>query len=497
MKFSSVVLTTLAAGLVAAADQIKCSKSNQCPEDQPCCSQFGVCGTGAYCLGGCDPRWSYKMEACMPQPVMESFDTEFRDIKQVKNQYTYLGNSSEVDWLVSGNATIHDDALLLQMPAHSVGVVISSTKYMWYGNVKAKMKTSRGAGVVSAFIIFSDVQDEIDYEMVGSDLTGPQSNYYYQGNLDYKNGKRAEVSDTFENYHEYEIDWQPDEINWKIDGNVVRTLKKEDTKDSSGVYKFPQTPSRVQFSLWPGGDASQGQGTIEWAGGEIDWDSEVIQKEGYYYAYVKDVKIKANDLKSDIPKKGEGKGDYNAFIYTDKAGTENDVALTNAKTYIGKWDATGLDPQNEDKEESSSSSSSSSSKSSSKSESKSESKSSSKDDKKTSSKEDDKDKKTSSASKTSEPKSSSEAESTTAHANIPQGNGPGVQGQQVSTTTDSGAEETDGSSGGSNGGFDQGNKASESAKETAATNSANDAVAVGGGVAMVVAAVAGALSLIF
>ena len=43
------------------------------------------------------------------------------------------------------------------------------------------MKSSRGAGVVSAFILLSDVKDEIDFEFIGADLETAQSNYYFQG----------------------------------------------------------------------------------------------------------------------------------------------------------------------------------------------------------------------------------------------------------------------------------------------------------------------------
>jgi beta-glucanase (GH16 family) len=52
---------------------------------------------------------------------------------------------------------------------------------MWYGKVSAKLKTSRGRGVVTSFILFSDVRDEVDYEFVGVDLETAQTNYYYQG----------------------------------------------------------------------------------------------------------------------------------------------------------------------------------------------------------------------------------------------------------------------------------------------------------------------------
>lgn len=83
--------------------------------------------------------------------------------------------------MASGEAAIHRDGVLLTMPRGSVGTVLSSTAYMWYGNVKARMKTSRGRGVVTAFILFSDVKDEIDYEWVGVDLETSQTNFYFQG----------------------------------------------------------------------------------------------------------------------------------------------------------------------------------------------------------------------------------------------------------------------------------------------------------------------------
>jgi len=61
-------------------------------------------------------------------------------------------------------------------------------------------------------------------------------------------GKHNMSSDGASNYHDYTIDWQPDRLNWEIDGKVVRTLRREDTIDqNSGIYKYPSTPSRVQF----------------------------------------------------------------------------------------------------------------------------------------------------------------------------------------------------------------------------------------------------------
>lgn len=67
------------------------------------------------------------------------------------------------------------------MAPDSVGTLLASAAYVWYGKISATLKTSRGAGVVTAFILLSDVKDEIDFEFIGADLQTAQSNYYFQG----------------------------------------------------------------------------------------------------------------------------------------------------------------------------------------------------------------------------------------------------------------------------------------------------------------------------
>lgn len=356
----------------ALAKDIKCDASNKCPKSSPCCSQYGVCGSGAYCLGGCDIRHSYRLDACMPMPRMGDFNTTFSSTDVLEKQNNYLGNSSETDWVYTGYVDSHDDSLLLQMPNHTAGTVISSTRYLWYGKISAKLKTSHGAGVITALILFSDVQDEVDFEFVGYNLTAPQSNYYSQGILDYNNAKNSSTSDTFENYHTYEIDWTEDKIEWLIDGDKVRDLEKKDTwNKTTHRFDFPQTPSRIQMSLWPGGDSANGLGTIEWAGGDINWDSEDIKKNGYYYAYLKDVQVTTYDLPDDVELDGDDDADdLHAFLYNSTDADKGNIYLTNKATWLGSDDATGLDPDNKSKK-SSASKSSKGSKSKSKSKSKS------------------------------------------------------------------------------------------------------------------------------
>ncbi|GMF82435.1 unnamed protein product [[Candida] boidinii] len=123
--------------------------------------------------------------------------------------------------------------------------------------------------------------------------------------LDYTNMVPLESSDTFENWHTYEVDWTEDYVKWSIDGGVSRTLYKNDTYNATDdTYYFPQTPSRIQFSIWPAGNATSAQGTKEWAGGEINWDAPDISDPGYYYATLESVEVDCYDPPASTKKTG-------------------------------------------------------------------------------------------------------------------------------------------------------------------------------------------------
>ncbi|PHH73699.1 hypothetical protein CDD82_5319 [Ophiocordyceps australis] len=352
--------TKLAAVVVGATAVLatKCSLDTKCPQDSPCCSQYGECGLGAYCLGGCDPRSSFSLDSCAPAPVCKSSTTRFNSLSSVVDIQDYLGDASKADWVSQGEAAVHDGSVLLTMPKKSVGTVLASTSYMWYGNVKARLKTSRGKGVVTAFILLSDVKDEIDYEFVGADLTTAQTNYYFQGVPDYNNaGNASDLSDTFQNFHDYEIRWTPDEIEWRVDGKMVRNRLRKDTwNETSQQWQFPQTPARVQLSIWPGGLASNSEGTKKWAGGEINWDDDDVKQVGYFYATLSDVSIECYDAK-----RAPGTHSGRSYTYSNGRGTNDTVVDGNKGTVLGSLEASGLDMDKGKKEATLSSSSSSSS----------------------------------------------------------------------------------------------------------------------------------------
>ncbi|PGH01084.1 hypothetical protein AJ80_09067 [Polytolypa hystricis UAMH7299] len=334
--------------------EVECTPSKKCPDSKPCCSQYGQCGVGAYCLGGCDPKSSTTVDACVPAPVCQSKTFKWDNLDSVAPNTKYLGDASKADWVASGQPLTTGGNLLLTMAPETVGTLLASNHYMWYGKTTARLKTSRGKGVVTAFILLSDVKDEVDFEWIGSNLQDVETNYYFQGITDYSNGDTFKTEDTFNNFHLYEIDWTPEAVKWSIDGKVVRTLERKSTFNATtDQYNYPQSPSRVQLSLWPGGLPSNGEGTIEWAGGLVNWEHPDITNHGYYYATFDEVTIECYDPPANADIKGD-----TSYIFKDASGTEDTVQMTNKKTVLKSFLGTGVNMTADYPSKSSSSSSS-------------------------------------------------------------------------------------------------------------------------------------------
>lgn len=94
----------------------------------------------------------------------------------------------------------------------------------------------------------------------------------------------------------------------------------------------------MQLSLWPAGLPSNGEGTIKWAGGLINWNSPYMQN-GYYYAQVKEVSVECYN-----PPSGTAQNGNKAYYYLNTDGLEGDVAMGNNNTILGSLLATGDQP---------------------------------------------------------------------------------------------------------------------------------------------------------
>lgn len=121
--------------------------------------------------------------------------------------------------------------------------------------------------------------------------------------------------------------------------------RKDTFNKTTNQFEFPQTPARVQLSIWPGGKETNAKGTIDWAGGVIDWNHEDIKNVGYFYAAFESVEIECYQTNSP-PGTNKGK----SYWYDDIAGTNDTVKDGNKDTVMGSFLATGLNPDEGKKE---------------------------------------------------------------------------------------------------------------------------------------------------
>lgn len=110
------------------------------------------------------------------------------------------------DWVVEQGSIINttsdgEPAIAVLLTESGGGTLLSSTRYVHYGQITARcecsffqgalqcnfsfrscpVKTGRWAGVVTAFITMSSIKDEIDWEFPGNQTTTGQTNYFWQG----------------------------------------------------------------------------------------------------------------------------------------------------------------------------------------------------------------------------------------------------------------------------------------------------------------------------
>ncbi|SPO42885.1 related to UTR2 - cell wall protein [Moesziomyces antarcticus] len=327
-RITSLVLVSLAAlaALTAHADAQQCSATSKCGSAAPCCSSYGYCGTSIdHCLGTCDPTASFQPSSCKPMPKCKPQTISFtNNAKPWVPASAYRGDPNQAPFTLDQGtietAKTGSKLLLTKDGTAKKGTLLSTTRYWYYGQASAVMKHSSWAGVVNTFIGMSGTKDEIDWEWVPdqtpdqtsnqtSDQTSKgksavQSNWYWFGQPEgYTHGYTVPYSvldpiskpNSFSttDWHTYTIDWSPNRLRWLIDGTVVRTLYRKNTLNAKdGLYHYPSSPMRLQLSIWGAGDGTFQQGTVDWAGGLIDWNKA---PNGRFINMVKEVTITCND----------------------------------------------------------------------------------------------------------------------------------------------------------------------------------------------------------
>lgn len=231
-----------------------------------------------------------------------------------------LGRKLAVDFVQSGpsssfqrtgSATITYDTsqgALFSISGSGHNPTLQSKFYIMFGKVVVRAKASPGAGIVSSILLQSDDLDEIDIEFVGNDPGQFQTNYFSKGDTStYDRGKYHSIpgGTGTSDLHDYTIEWTSNHVKWYVDDQLVRSLTSADHSDS-----FPQTPMNVRVGSWAAGDISNGQGTIDWAGGLIDYG------EGPFIYNIQSISVEDYSTGSN-------------YEYTDRTGTWQSIKAHN------------------------------------------------------------------------------------------------------------------------------------------------------------------------
>ena len=208
---------------------------------------------------------------CDPVPALGgSLNTDFT-----------TGASSRYDPTLAVNKISYgDNGVDFEISASGDNPSIDSDFYIMFGHIEFVAQAAPGVGIVSSMVLISDDNDEIDIEWLGGDGTQVQSNYFSKGDTStYDRGAFHEIASPQTNFYTYAIDWTSERTIWYVNGAPVRTL----TNPGTGYY--PQSPMKVRFGSWAGGDSSNAPGTIEWAGGATDYSA------GPFHFYVKSLNV--------------------------------------------------------------------------------------------------------------------------------------------------------------------------------------------------------------
>ncbi|KAE8382887.1 concanavalin A-like lectin/glucanase domain-containing protein [Aspergillus bertholletiae] len=219
-------------------------------------------------------------------------------------------------WKSVGTATQDKDGVALAVAKKLDGPLLQSDFYIMFGRVEFTIKVAPGTGIVSSAVLQSDCLDEIDWEWLGADNAQVQTNYFGKGDTTtYDRGAFHPDPGNQDTFKTYTIDWDSNRILWQIDGNTVRTLEEKNAKG-----QYPQTPCFIKVGPWAAGDPSNAPGTIEWAGGQVDYSK------GPYTMHVKSIKV--TDYSSG-----------SAYEYADKSGSWKSIKAIDGTV---KGDSSGV-----------------------------------------------------------------------------------------------------------------------------------------------------------
>ena len=255
----------------------------KCPRSSPCCSSDGFCGGGAeQCTSGCQPLFSLSPSSCIPNAICEPTDFQvkpdmfnhsetFRPLLQFNGDPTQSRFVFEQGYLGRGK-----DGVLLEMSA-SHNSRVSSSRYLLYGQVSAKLRHDPSSGFVTTFGTASDVGDAILFRLGGPSSSRITTDYAVMNTPAQDIGTQKYINNfDVAKWHNYTIDWTPDKIDWRVDGQSIRRVHRKKAGN-----KFPVSPSRVLLTAY-GVGADDSTKEKHWANGTLSIQDDGYKKRGYY-----------------------------------------------------------------------------------------------------------------------------------------------------------------------------------------------------------------------
>lgn len=165
--------------------------------------------------------------------------TQFRFTQQSSLPATHDGNAMIVVESYNPTAVSFYGTDLRSNQSFALGTGIHLT-------VRAKMDTTT-PGIVGGIFLYAlkpgstTYHDEIDFELLTNRPNGAQTNIYSNEKLGTGNVQFVPfASGSITDYHTYEIKWEPNQVSWWIDGQLVRT----DTR------RVPAGPMNFHLNIW-------------------------------------------------------------------------------------------------------------------------------------------------------------------------------------------------------------------------------------------------------
>ncbi|KXX81575.1 putative glycosidase crf1 [Madurella mycetomatis] len=253
----------------------------------------------------CDPT----KRDCPARPAVGSQIVDI-DFRQGPNDFFTLADGTSLNYDT-------DLGAVFSINGEADAPTISSERWIFFGQVDVTVRAARGAGIVTSFVLQSDDLDEIDWEWLGGDNAQVQTNYFSKGCTEtYDRGGFSPVADPINQFHTYTIRWTPEQLDWIIDGAVVRTLRNTGIEGCAG---YPQSPMQIKLGTWVAGRPGAPQGTIDWAGGLANFDDAPF--DGYYQS------LRIQDFMG-------GRSEATEYHYGDRSGRWESIEVINDGTEV-------------------------------------------------------------------------------------------------------------------------------------------------------------------